>query len=355
MQHKQFSILILAAVILAFTHVAQALPAEGGAPRIVGGVDADRNAWPFITALVPKGADATRQFCGGSLIASQYVLTAAHCVETATPESIDVIVNIHDLRNEGSEGQRSAVAAIYPHEEYNAYTSSNDVAILKLSQPIDASKGTPVALASQSDIVSLEPGSNATTIGWGNTVAQPDPDDGYNFPNILRQVGVEYVSRTTCQNIGGGYSSITENAICAGFAEGGKDACQGDSGGPLIINDNGKIKLIGVVSWGDGCAQPNAYGVYANVGHFSGASGWIATKKLDIDYPTYTNARFISTNDRSRVVTISNNSDTSFNVIDAKAQSATISQNNCQSTLTQNTSCSIIMRCQTPSEKPLLC
>ncbi|NBU64481.1 MAG: serine protease, partial [Chloroflexia bacterium] len=89
--------------------------------------------------------------------------------------------------------------------------------------------------------------------------------------DVLRKVTVPIVSNTTCNtNYGGG---ITARMVCAGLPTGGVDSCQGDSGGPLFVNDASTPKLIGVVSWGEGCAVAGKPGVYANV---QAMRSWIA-------------------------------------------------------------------------------
>jgi trypsin len=86
---------------------------------------------------------------------------------------------------------------------------------------------------------------------------------GQSLPTNLLKVDVPVVSRSSCQ-ASYGTSAVTTQMFCAGLAQGGKDSCQGDSGGP-IVNKATKV-LLGAVSWGNGCAAPNAPGVYANIG-----------------------------------------------------------------------------------------
>ncbi|MFD2179333.1 S1 family peptidase [Veronia pacifica] len=246
-------------------------------PRIIGGEPAKRENWPFMVALVGRGQSAhPGQFCGGSLIGDRYVLTAAHCVDGSAAEDIEVVVGIYDLTQETSQGERVNVSLILSHQDYR-HTHGNDIAVLVLE---DALNQDIVALAD----IENKSGDSLNVAGWGNL----NSDGTVNSPAILHQVDVDYVSRELCKQSGGDYSNVNETEICAGFEQGGKDSCQGDSGGPLIFNDNGVVKQVGVVSWGAGCAQPDNYGVYANVAYYA-ENGWIKeqTNGVYLKSPNY--------------------------------------------------------------------
>lgn len=248
------------------TAVAQQTPDQPTVPQIIGGEEAEPGAWPWMAALVSSDSpDAFNgQFCGGSLIAPTWVLTAAHCTEGATAAGIDVVLGRHILSS--NDGERIRVAEIINHPNYNANTVDSDIALLRLSR---AASQTAVSPLSQSNLSLAVPGTNATVTGWGNTSTT-----GASFPDELRQVTVPLVSNPTCNAPNSYNGAITDNMLCAGFAQGGKDSCQGDSGGPLVVPDgNGGWVQAGVVSWGFGCAEPNLYGVYARVSNFH---SWIA-------------------------------------------------------------------------------
>lgn len=105
---------------------------------------------------------------------------------------------------------------------------------------------------------------NLTTAGWGRT------SEGGSSSDALLKVEVPFVSANKCS---ASYpNQITDRMICAGFDEGGKDSCQGDSGGPLVKGNGSSRVLVGVVSWGEGCARPGKYGVYSKV---SSVIDWI--------------------------------------------------------------------------------
>lgn len=270
-RRMQGMFLLIAAGALGYVLVLLLVPQETAVaqsqnPQIIGGEEATPGAWPWMVALVSADSpDAFNgQFCGGSLIAPTWVLTAAHCTEGATADQIDVVLGRHALSS--NAGERIRVAEIINHPNYNPDTVNNDIALLRLST---ASSQTAVAILSSDNANLAAPGTDATVTGWGNTSTT-----GAEFPDALRQVTVPVVSNQTCNAPQSYNGAITDNMLCAGFAEGGKDSCQGDSGGPLVVpNGQGGWAQAGVVSWGFGCADPNFYGVYARVSNFQ---GWIA-------------------------------------------------------------------------------
>ena len=237
-------------------------PISSSRRKIIGGVPAEKDKYPWMTALlwqdVKDNEDA--QFCGGSLIAPDWVLTAAHCVvdeDTGklVTRKIDVFLGAVDLKDDSSE--RIAVKEIIKHDKYNRHTTDFDVALLHLAKP---SKQTPVSIIPSGDPNDLvTPGTMATIIGWGAT-------ETADFSGILLQAEVPIVSDDEARDA---YSNIdyTKNMFCAGYlGKGGKDTCQGDSGGPILLTDpNLKLVQAGVTSWGIDCANPNYPGVYSRL------------------------------------------------------------------------------------------
>ena len=221
-------------------------------PYIVGGEESVPGSRPWMVSL-----QRSSHFCGGSLIKNDWVLTAAHCVDGSSTSGLYAVVGRHAWN--GSGGQRIAVSQIIVHPSYNDSTSDHDIALLKLSTPVTL--GLTLMQLPDADLINeaAAPGDIVTVLGWGTTT------EGGSIPSNLREVDVPVVSNATCNASIAYNGQITNNMMCAGYAAGGKDSCQGDSGGPLMFTYAGADYQAGVVSWGEGCARPNKYGVYAKV------------------------------------------------------------------------------------------
>ncbi|MFN3454591.1 MAG: S1 family serine peptidase [Pseudobdellovibrio sp.] len=235
-------------------------------PKIVGGEDAKAGEFPYIVSLRSKSYGG--HFCGGSLIAQNWVLTAAHCVKGINVE--EVWIGLLDQKNpEGVE--KFKTVRIIPHEKYDSRAYNNDYALIQLAEN---SSFAPISLNTLE--INIDESADAaptmsTVAGWGAL-----REGAYGLPNMLQKVSVPLVSKTACNAKDAYNGKITDQMICAGLKSGGKDSCQGDSGGPLVMmNDKGQHALIGVVSWGQGCARANKYGVYSKV---SAAIEWIQSK-----------------------------------------------------------------------------
>ena len=222
--------------------------------KIVGGEEAVAHSLPYQVSL--QGLDGSH-FCGGSIIAQDMVLTAAHCVEDMGEDpQLQVHVGAHDVTS--NVGQKIKVATVYSHKEYPGL--SKDVAVLKLSESINDSNAKVIRMADQSYFENnVTAGTVMKVSGWGAL------QSGGGIADKLMQVEVPYVTNAVCNSAQAYNGSVQETEMCAGFKTGGKDSCQGDSGGPLVIEQNGEFVQVGVVSWGEGCAMADKYGVYANV------------------------------------------------------------------------------------------
>jgi len=237
--------------------------------RIVGGQETEVNEYPWMSALA--FAVNGQFFCGGTLIGTQWVVTASHCLfrnsdgtDPLVAEDINIVLGEHDTDDDDESliPRKSVnVIRIITHENYNAENSDNDVALLKLQEPVDINIYTPACVAQTGDTFI---GQNAWVYGWGAT------SYGGIYPDKLQEVEVKIVSEDVCKIAMEGYE-ITEGMLCAGGV-GGEDGCQGDSGGPLTVDMGGQHVLVGDVSWGNGCGLEGQYGVYAETAFYR---GWI--------------------------------------------------------------------------------
>ncbi|XP_050308813.1 venom protease isoform X2 [Anthonomus grandis grandis] len=223
--------------------------------RIVGGKPTIENEFPWMARL----SYFNRFYCGGMLINDRYVLTAAHCVKGFMWFMIKVTVGEHDRCTETKRPESRfvlrAVAGAFSFLNFD-----NDIALLRLNDRVPMTEHIrPVCLPQNKDDDYV--GRLATAAGWGTL-----SEDG-KASCILNEVDVPVISNDDCRKTNYSAKMISDNMLCAGYPETGKkDSCQGDSGGPLVVERSDKrYELIGVVSWGNGCARPGYPGVYTRV------------------------------------------------------------------------------------------
>ncbi|XP_050303493.1 trypsin-2-like [Anthonomus grandis grandis] len=222
--------------------------------RIVGGYPTDILLFPYQVSL----QYFHRHVCGGSIISDRWVVSAAHCTQLVHQipplPAFSVRLGTSFVQ---SEGLVYGVAAIFDHPGYGNTDNrfDYDITLIRLASALVFRPNIqPISLPALNHV--LVPGTSAVVTGWGALW------QGGSAPSRLHAVEVPILSNESCaEYYDGAWDQITYSMLCAGLINGGRDACQGDSGGPLAINGT----LIGVVSWGYGCAQPSYPGVYANV------------------------------------------------------------------------------------------
>ncbi|WP_083854899.1 serine protease [Burkholderia sp. KJ006] len=233
-------------------------------PKIVGGKFANPGADPWQVALIRStktGADR-RPFCGGSLIADRWVVTAAHCVDNGTLASyVDVLGGTTDV---DKGGVRVSVAEIITRPDYvPGEIPRHDIALLRLQAPMAGPQIRSIDLLQPAaESLALVGDAAARVTGWGAV------GEGGSAVRELRTVDLMIFTNQECNDPVAYNNAVKDEMVCAGFAGVPRDSCQGDSGGPLTVSVQGGQRLAGIVSWGEGCARPNRYGVYTRVARY---------------------------------------------------------------------------------------
>jgi secreted trypsin-like serine protease len=243
------------------------------AGAIVGGTSVPLSQHPYQVALIKAGQSATGgQYCGGSIRDTLHIITAAHCVfdtsftapgQPAAASQVDVLAGTGDL-SDAAHGERPHVAAISIDPSYDSASFEYDAALLTLATPLTLdTEAQPVEVIDDNDWAAIGPNAEFYVTGWGDTQSTP------RFPDQLHGVAVNYIDDQTCENnyIFGTTVEAAPVQVCA--AASGKDSCQGDSGGPLVRQFGAATaaddRLVGIVSSGVGCANPNGPGLYTEV------------------------------------------------------------------------------------------
>ncbi len=265
--------------------------------QVVGGQTVQCKQYPFVVAILDLDYGDKpfwQQFCGGSLIDKTHVLTAAHCVTGQKKHHASLRVVVGRWKLDSNQGQTRRVKSVMVHPDYHG--NGNDAAVLELNKPVNDDI-TPVRLAGQGDGNLEEPGQMLTVAGWGSKTAHIDGRKNNKAPEYahrMRSVEVPVVDQNRCADQyarASGGSRIDETMICAGDTEkGGVDSCQGDSGGPLFDDTQNPPVQVGIVSWGNGCADKKYPGVYTRVSALSVAD-FVAKKTQDRNRPHGTSGR----------------------------------------------------------------
>ncbi|WP_207680126.1 Ig-like domain-containing protein [Desulfonema magnum] len=247
-------------------------------PRSDRYIEPEPEAWPWMAALVYRELDASDgQFCGGTLIHPEWVLTSAQCAgargEGLEARGIDVVLGAQNLREH--EGERMKVDEVIIHPNYDADTMDSDIGLLHLSEPSSQTYAEVIAQGDPSKMA--EPGTIGAVIGWGNANGSSE-----NYPEALFQVSVPILSNEEgsrhYENLPE-YNPITENMLVAGYEGVAEDSCTGDMGSPLMVSPESAVLSsqfsilnspiqAGIVSQRERCALAGYYGIYTRVSRF---------------------------------------------------------------------------------------
>ncbi|CAK9299684.1 unnamed protein product [Gordionus sp. m RMFG-2023] len=245
--------------------------------RIIGGDKAESHSWPWQAAIF----EGNRMICGGSLINEKWVLTAAHCFKG--PMSAIIIklgIDVIFGSDNEEEGEELKPILIVKYSAFSFKSLDGDIALIKLNREVHFSeKILPICLPTNKDENMNTYSDECYVTGWGTVNPLIE-----NPTNHLMQLCVPFNKPKDCNNLYKNLGRITENMFCAGYVNSGKDACKGDSGGPFVcqpknlsrkwiykISDEQtefKWLLVGITSWGIGCALSDHPGVYTKMSKF---------------------------------------------------------------------------------------
>ncbi|XP_036060959.1 vitamin K-dependent protein C isoform X4 [Onychomys torridus] len=232
-------------------------------PRIVNGTLTKQGDSPWQAILL----DSKKKLaCGGVLIHTSWVLTAAHCMENT--KKLTVRLGEYDLRRRDHWELDLDIEEILIHPNYTRGTSDNDIALLRLAQPATLSKTiVPICLPNNglAERELTQAGRETVVTGWGYQ-SDRDKDGRRNRTSILTFIRIPVAPRNECMQVMN--NVVSENMLCAGILGDSRDACDGDSGGPMVVFFRGTWFLVGLVSWGEGCGHLNNYGVYTKVSRY---------------------------------------------------------------------------------------
>ncbi|XP_069835947.1 acrosin-like [Dendropsophus ebraccatus] len=242
--------------------------------RIVGGKDALPGSWPWLVSIQqPIDEEHFTHLCGGSVLNSQWILTAAHCFKNQADHfySWRVVFGGHQLSVAGPGVQIRGISKKIEHEKYDPETERNDITLLSVDRPISYNKYIqPACLPRRTADVTLM--TDCYIAGWGVLEEQ-----GIEPSDTLQEAHVELISTKRCNSTTWYNGAVGIYNLCAGYEQGGIDSCQGDSGGPLMCKDPKAtiFLVVGITSWGSGCAQAQSPGVYTSTQYFF---NWILDK-----------------------------------------------------------------------------
>ncbi|XP_063695811.1 trypsin-like [Culicoides brevitarsis] len=225
-----------------------------GQERIVGGVNAKPNEFPYQVSLQ---RNENSHFCGGSILSELWVVTAAHC---KLDEPMEVVAGEHDFKEETGREQRRNVVEFITHENYGGSVGPDDIAVVRIDEPLKMNDYVqPINLPQPNTY----PQGRAILSGWGSISRIPGV-----YPNILQKANMPIHSQSTCKRLWTN-SPYADTNVCAGPLLGSSSSCSGDSGGPLAQKTDNEFTLVGIVSWGQiPCGTPLKPGVFVEVSQY---------------------------------------------------------------------------------------
>uniref|UniRef100_A0A663DMX1 Peptidase S1 domain-containing protein n=1 Tax=Aquila chrysaetos chrysaetos TaxID=223781 RepID=A0A663DMX1_AQUCH len=211
--------------------------------RVVGGEDARAHSWPWQISLQRSRSGGWSHTCGGTLIAPNWVLTAAHCISSGT--TYRVVLGKQVLSEENEPGSLAVgVEKIIVHEKWNSFFIVNDIALIKLAQEVAESETIQAACLPPAGLI-LENNYPCYITGWGRLWTNGPVSD------VLQQALLPVVDYAICSQRDWWGSTVRTTMVCAG-GDGVVAGCNGDSGGPLNCQRNGLWEVDGIVSFGSG-------------------------------------------------------------------------------------------------------
>lgn len=252
---------LLATAMVALIPLSGALPAQAAPtvrPQIIGGGPSDISAHPWQVIINAGGS-----LCGGALITSTWVVTAAHCLDDVSPQQVQLWAGFSNL-NQRTTTNGLPVAEVVVHPQWNATSYDNDIALIRLSSPwTPAPERQAISLPTSVDAANWPvAGASAVISGWGTEAFKG------SSPDQVKRADVQIIASpgAPCGDYGDQFNPALQ--LCAGQLDGSVDTCQGDSGGPLVVTEAGIPVLAGVTSIGNDCGLPNYPGLYTRVTSF---------------------------------------------------------------------------------------
>nr|XP_041571372.1 acrosin-like isoform X1 [Taeniopygia guttata]XP_041571374.1 acrosin-like isoform X3 [Taeniopygia guttata] len=236
-----------------------------GMTRIVGGIGAAEAEWPWIVSIQHPWVPGLGHWCGGSLITADWVLTAAHCFDKFDNISLlYVVIGATQLTQPGHGAQVRSVKQVLLHQYYKPVDMSYDIALMQLDHPVQCSPY--IQLACVPDItLKVSELQNCWVAGWGATT-----EGSQKTSDILQEAKVQLIDVRLCNSSHWYSGKVHIHNVCAGYPQGKIDTCQGDSGGPLMCQEKNSDHwwVIGITSWGRGCARARRPGIYISTQYF---------------------------------------------------------------------------------------